>query len=105
MQYLNISRAREGYQRWRLLTEHQRLTIKWTILTVVITLIFWFAQSVAPENPTVFRYFLSLYAIDSLVFFLIFKEHLTLGKTMLAFLLSLELIVLTYYFFNYLSAV
>ncbi len=105
MQYLNISQVRNGYVRWQLLSEIQRLIIKWSILTVATASIFWFAQSVAPENPTVFRYFLSLYAIDSLVFFLIFKEHLTLGKTMLVFLLTLELIVTVYYFFNYLSAV
>lgn len=104
MQYLNVSLAKEGYSRWRQLTEEQRLTIKWGIATLLVSVVFWISQYVMPESPTAFRYFVSLYAIDSLVFFLIFRQYLALGKTILVFLFSLEIVVTLYYGFNYLSA-
>lgn len=103
MPYLNLSVAKTAFERWQQLSEDQRLTVKWVIVTGLVALVFWLSQKTMPENPTVFRYFVSLYAINSLVFFLIFQQYRPLGKTMLVFLVSLEIIVSFYYGFSYLS--
>lgn len=104
MQYLNPSIAKTGYERWRSLSNEHRLTIKWAVVTALVIVLYFWAQFVMPENPTVLRYFLSLYVVNSAVFFLIFRDYPALGKTMLVFLVSLELVVALYYGFNYLGA-
>ncbi len=103
MQYFNLFRAKRGAQYWATFSEDQRLTIGWAIITAVASAVFWLSQRVIPENPTVFRYFISLYVINSLVFFLILKDYKALARTMLVFLICLELVVSIYYGLNYLS--
>lgn len=74
------------------------------MVTAMTVAVYFWALFVMPENQTVMRYFLSLYVVDSIVFFLIFRDYQALGKTMLVFLFALELVVALYYGFNYLSA-
>lgn len=103
MPYLNLSLPKRGADTWRAFSVDQRLTIEWVVATALVSVVFWLSQRVIPENPTVFRYFVSLYAIDSLVFYLILKDHKPLARTLLVFLITLEVIVCVYYGLNFLS--
>jgi|GEM_PF-4560479 len=104
MPYLNLSQAKGTWERWQSLTDEHRLTVSWVVVTALVGLVFWLSIKVMPENPIVFRYFVGLYAIDSLLFFLIFRQYRNLGKTLLVFLVSLEVIVALYYGFNSIGA-
>jgi len=103
MRYFNLSAFRQARDYWQEFPVPQRLTLGWVAATLLISVVFWIAETVIPENPTVFRYFVSLYGINSLVFFLTMRESLVLSRTMLAFLLLLQLLACAYYGFNYLS--
>lgn len=103
MRYFNLSALGRVRDYWYEFPFLQRLTTCWVALTLLISVVFWISESVIPENPTVFRYFISLYGINSLVFFLTMKEGVILPKVLLVFLFMLLLLAGAYYGFNYLS--
>jgi hypothetical protein len=103
MQYLNPLQAKRAWEQWNRLSDEQRLTAFWVAVTLGAGVVFLVAQSILPENPAMIRYFLTLYSLNSLVFFLIFRQYQALGKTMLVFLVALEIVATLYYVFDYLS--
>ncbi len=103
MRYFNLSAFRRLNDFWQEFPVTQRLTLSWVAVTLLVSVVFWLSQKIVPENPTVFRYFVSLYGINTVIFFLILRENVVLSRTLLAFLVIIELLVCTYYGFNYLS--
>lgn len=103
MRYFKPSALLNVREYWHEFSSTQRLTIGWIGLTLLVSVVFWLSVKIIPENPTVFRYFVSLYAINSLMFFVVLRDNLLLSRTFLAFLLILQLLAGAYYGFNYLS--
>lgn len=103
MQYLNPLKAKHAWEQWNRFSPEQRLTTIWITSTLGAGIVFWVSQRILPESPAMIRYFLTLYGINSLVFFLIFRDYQALGKTLLVFLVALEVVALLYYLFDYLS--
>ncbi len=103
MRYFNLSAFRQLREYWLEFSLSRQITITWIGVSLFISVIFFISQLVMPENPTVFRYFLSLYAINSIVLFVVIRENATVSWLMLAFLFALILIVAAYYGLNYLS--
>lgn len=103
MRYFNLSAFRRLNDYWHEFPLTQRLTLSWVVITLFVSVVFWLSQRVIPENPTVFRYFVSLYGINTVIFFLVLRESVALSRTLLVFLVIIELVVCTYYGFNYLS--
>lgn len=103
MRYFNLSAFQRVNAYWHEFPLLQRLTIVWVVTTLLVSVVFFVSQKVMPENPTVFRYFVSLYGINSLLFFLLVRDNVILSRTLLVFLLLLEVLVCTYYGLNYLS--
>lgn len=103
MRYFNPSAFRQLREYWHEFPINQRLTICWVALTLLVSVVFWISEKIIPENPTVFRYFVSLYGINSFLFFFVMRESLVMSRTLLVFLLMLQLLACAYYGFNYLS--
>lgn len=72
-------------------------------MTLLVSIVFFISQLVMPENPTVFRYFVALYGINSIILFVAIREDINISWLILAFLFMLELVVGVYYGLNYLS--
>jgi hypothetical protein len=103
MQYLNLSRAKQAREQWNRLTPEHQLTITWALITLGAGAVFLTSIRVMPENPTLFRHFIVLYALNSLIFFLTFQHQEVIAKTLLVSLITLEIVALLYYWFNHLS--
>lgn len=62
------------------------------------------ARLVLPANYYIFKYFLNLFVLNSVFYFMVFRQSSKIGAVMLAFLVGLVLVTLIYYAFVFISA-
>ncbi|MCR4278067.1 MAG: hypothetical protein NUV80_05225 [Candidatus Berkelbacteria bacterium] len=74
-----------------------KLRFWWLFITVGLVVVFLLARVVEPNEWTVFKQLVILYAVDSLLFFFTDRISAKMGVLSLIFLVTMEVIVTIFY--------
>ena len=69
----------------------------WLVLLIGLGATYLLARQVEPDTLTAYKQLLALFAVDSLLFFLVDRFHAKMGILTLIFLLIMELFVILFY--------
>ena len=79
----------------------ERLTNKhllwWLVTALALVALFFLVKSVQPTNMAPYQQLVILYAVDSLLFFFTDRTNPKMGALALIFLVTMEVIVATFY--------
>lgn len=86
------------------LARPRRIIFIWLVALIGLPLLYLFSRQVLASDTYIYRYFLALYLIDSLLLFLIIRASIKYAAIILAFLICFQFILASYYGLVHFSA-